>query len=209
VLKLFWPCLALILTTLAIGCEQAEQGKISPHSSILAPLTDPAKLDTLAGVRAATPRLRKACYWLEIARSEGAEPLAVIEAAQRQNGSHGTARARAVAESLARNRTILERLGCLDAAGMAKLRAGKAPTVTLGPYKGEIAPADPIIPRSVAPELDSRLYNLEFMPETLNQRKGAKIGLRQIQLARKWSGLGLLSDAGLSAVEGAYAPPPQ
>jgi hypothetical protein len=83
--------------------------------AIIAPLTDPGKLDTLAGARAATPRLRKACYWLEVARSEGVEPLAVIEAAQRRNGSHGTERAKAVAESLLRNRTILERLGCLDA----------------------------------------------------------------------------------------------
>ena len=31
-----------------------------------------------------------------------------------------------------------------------------------------------IIPRSVCPELDNKLFNLEFMPETLNQSKGAK-----------------------------------
>jgi hypothetical protein len=33
---------------------------------------------------------------------------------------------------------ILERLGCLDDAGMEKLRGGKAPTITLGPYAGEL-----------------------------------------------------------------------
>jgi hypothetical protein len=35
---------------------------------------------------------------------------------------------------------------------------------------------DHIIPRSVCPELDNSLYNLEMMPLTLNQRKSANIG---------------------------------
>ncbi|MFK7850081.1 MAG: hypothetical protein AB8D78_03795, partial [Akkermansiaceae bacterium] len=56
-------------------------------------------------------------------------------------------------------------------------------------------------PRSVCEELDEKLFNLEFMPAKLNSSKGAKIGLRQVQLARKWSREGLLSDAGLQAVE--------
>jgi hypothetical protein len=68
---------------------------------------------------------------------------------------------------------ILERLGRLDEAGMIKLRKGNAPAITRGPYVGEIVSGDPIIPRSVCPELDNCLFNLEFMPLTLNQRKGA------------------------------------
>ena len=206
------PFLVLV-AAMVLGCDKAEVVKVakpSPQASILAPLIDPAKLDTLAGERAATPRLRKACYWLEVARSEGAEPLEVIEAAQRQNGSQGTERAKAVAESLLRNRTILERLGCLDEDGMAKLRTGKAPTITKGPYAGELATGDHIIPRSVCPELDNKLFNLEFMPETVNQRKAAKVGLRQIQEARKWHKTGLLSAEGLAAVEALQpkGPPP-
>ena len=63
---------------------------------------------------------------------------------------------------------ILRKLGCLDAAGMAKLRTGNAPTVTKGPYVGGIASVDHIIPRSVCEELDERLYNLEFMPSKMN-----------------------------------------
>jgi hypothetical protein len=59
-------------------------------------------------------------------------------------------------------------LGCLDAAGMGKLRKGNAPTIRKGPYAGEIVTGDHIIPRSVCPELDNKLYNLEFMPLTLN-----------------------------------------
>ena len=105
-----------------------------------------------------------------------------------------------VEESLIRNLRILRSLGCLDEAGMAKLRKSNAPIITRGPYAGELATVDHIIPRSVCLELDNRIYNLEFMPDTLNNSKGAKIGQRQVQEARKWHGLGLLSDEGLRAV---------
>jgi hypothetical protein len=83
---------------------------------------------------------------------------------------------------------------------MILLRKGNAPTITMGPYAGEIVTGDHIIPRSVCPELDNALYNLEMMPLTLNQKKSAKIGQRQIDLARRWNQDGLLSDAGLKAV---------
>ena len=95
---------------------------------------------------------------------------------------------------------ILERLGCIDEAGMIKLRKGNAPTITKGPYAGEIVTGEHIIPRSVCPELDNALYNLEMMPLTLNQRKSAQIGTRQIDLAKRWNADGLLSEEGLRAV---------
>tara|TARA_B100001093_G_scaffold131799_1_gene124330 strand:- start:497 stop:850 length:354 start_codon:yes stop_codon:yes gene_type:complete len=87
-----------------------------------------------------------------------------------------------------------------DEAGMIKLRKSNAPTITKGPYAGEIVTGDHIIPRSVCLELDNALYNLEMMPLTLNQKKSAKIGQRQIDLAKRWNQDGLLSDAGLKAV---------
>ena len=54
---------------------------------------------------------------------------------------------------------------------MTKLRKGNTPTITKGPYAGEIVMEITIIPRSVTPELDNTLYNLEMMPLTLNQKK--------------------------------------
>jgi hypothetical protein len=87
-----------------------------------------------------------------------------------------------------------------DEAGMTKLRKGNAPTITKGPYAGEIVTGDHIIPRSVCPELDNKIYNLEMMPLTLNQRKSAKITQRQIDLAKRWNQDGLLSDAGHKSV---------
>jgi hypothetical protein len=56
---------------------------------------------------------------------------------------------------------------------------------------------------SVCPELDNALYSLEMMPLTPNQRKSAKIGQRQIDLARRWNRDGLLSDEGFKAAFGA------
>lgn len=95
---------------------------------------------------------------------------------------------------------ILERLGCLDTEGIEKLRRGRAPTITLGPYAGELATGDHIIPRSVCPELDNCFFNLEFMPETLNRRKAAKIGERQISLVRRWYKMKLLSELSLAKI---------
>ncbi len=77
--------LALLLLTLATGCRQdqsttatttnpevrAEYQDARDFPAIVAPLIDPAKLDGLEGKRAATPRLRKACYWLEMATRAG------------------------------------------------------------------------------------------------------------------------------------------
>jgi hypothetical protein len=52
----------------------------------------------------------------------------------------------------------------------------------------------------VTPELDNTLFNLEMMPLTLNQRKSAKVGQRQLDLARRWNQAGLLSDEGLGEI---------
>ena len=51
---------------------------IQRYALILEPLINIEKLDGLAGKRAATPRLRKACYWLEDGRRKGLEPVDVI-----------------------------------------------------------------------------------------------------------------------------------
>ena len=58
----------LFFVFLLNSCGKAEER--NEFAANLAPLLDPAKLDSLKGKRAATPRLRKACYWLEIACRE-------------------------------------------------------------------------------------------------------------------------------------------
>ena len=220
----------LLTLLLLSGCKESNQPPNAPqkpseapiahteedHSveyfvEILTPIIDPEKLDTLKGKRAATPRLRKACYWLQMAHTAGFDVGEIIDLSYdpngpcgslsyNQTGPYGFHRAKAQGDSLVRNRVILERLGCFDEAGLAKLRKGNAPTITKGPYAGEIVTGDHIIPRSVCPELDNKIYNLEMMPLTLNQKKGAKITQRQIDIAKRWNADGLLSDEGLRAV---------
>ena len=188
----------LFFVFLLNSCGKAEER--NEFAANLAPLLDPAKLDSLKGKRAATPRLRKVCYWLEMARREGRAPGEVIDQAHALLTPHSAKRLQCQKGSLVRNRIILERLGCLDEAGMTKLRKGNAPTITKGPYAGEIVTSDHIIPRSVTSELDNTLYNLEMMPLILNQRKAAEVTQRQIDLAKRWNKYGLLSDKGLRAV---------
>jgi hypothetical protein len=48
-------------------------------------------------------------------------------------------------EALVRNLDIDDRLGCLDADGLAEMRRGRAPTIMLGPYKGDQLSVDHII----------------------------------------------------------------
>ena len=185
----------LFFVFLLNSCGKAEER--SEFAVNLAPLLDPAKLDSLKGKRAAT---RKVCYWLEMARREGRAPGEVIDQAHALLTPHSAKRLQCQKGSLVRNRRILERLGCLEEAGMTKLRKGNAPTITKGPYAGEIVTGDHIIPRSVTPELDNTLYNLEMIPLTLNQKKAAKVTQRQIDIAKRWNKYGLLSDKGLRAV---------
>ncbi|MEP2774841.1 MAG: hypothetical protein ABJQ29_05180 [Luteolibacter sp.] len=168
-------------------------GMVAATPEIITSLIDPVKLDSLTGDRAANGRMRKIAYWLESNRKEGHDPATVISIAQRNLGYEGTERAKADKASLLRNLVILERLGCLTESGMDALRRGKAPTITQGPYAGDIVHVDHIIPRAIAPGLDEKIYNLEFMPGGLNMGKGARIGQRQIALAKQWLAVDLIS----------------
>jgi len=187
------------LISIYLSSFLARGAELSPEQ-ILSSLVDPVKIDQLQGKRAANSRLRKIVYWIELARRSGHDPATVIRQAQQQAGYFGTARAVADQQSLLRNRIILERLGCFDEAGMMALRKGNASTIKIGPYTGDIAAVDHIIPRSVVEELDEKLYNLEFMPSRLNSKKGNAIGLRQKQLSVTWHKLGLLSKEGYQNV---------
>jgi hypothetical protein len=65
-----------------------------------------------------------------MAHTSGVDASEIIDQAHAQTGPHEPKRIAAQRESLIRNRVILERLGCIDEAGMIKLRKGNAPTIT-------------------------------------------------------------------------------
>jgi 5-methylcytosine-specific restriction endonuclease McrA len=165
-----------------------------------ASLIAPAKLATL-GERGANPRIQKSVYWLATAQQQGQKPSKVLDHAVERAGYTNRLAAKLTKETLLRNVDIAEKLGCLDAEGMAEMKRGKAPTVRRGPYKGDQLSVDHIVPRAVVPELDNVIANLELLPERLNSQKKDKVGARQVDLARKLAKARLLSEKGLAAVE--------
>jgi len=169
------------------------------YAANIASLIDPSKLSTLRE-RGANPRVQKCVYWLEEARKAGLKPKNVAHEAVSQAGYINSA-ATVTAQSLLRNLDIATKLGCLDAEGLAKMRRGDAPTVRKGPYAGEIASVDHIIPLAVLPELDCVIANLELLPLKLNESKNSKVAARQRSLAKQLHKAGLLSTEGLKAME--------
>ena len=178
--------LLAILTSVFTACSEPPATRIQQsksNASVRAPsaLIDPAKLDTLESDRAANPRLRKACCWLYVAKLGGITPASTIDA----TGRVRTPRGQLAKEALLRNLTILEGLGCLTEDNLAKLRRGRAPTITEGPYAGEQAAVDHIVPVSKSPRFEKWIGNLEFMPRTLNRRKSNKPAERSASHLKK------------------------
>ena len=184
--------LVLLLTCAFAGADTIREALVN--------LCDPAKIATITAERGANPRVRKICYWLEMARGDGRDPANEMREVMVTVGWGGTAKGDLTSDAMVRNRVIAERLGCLDEAGMADLRRGKAPTIRTGPYTGDKLSVDHILPRAVCPELDTTLANLELMPMRMNSSKSDSIGERQVDMARKFHAAGLLSQSGLDAV---------
>ena len=160
--------------------------------SAIASLIDPAKLATLQGDRAANQRVLKCVFWLSDARSRGIDPETVIGQAQALNACAQEARARLVEQALLRNLDIAEKLGCLTADNLIRLRHGRSPVISRGPYAGEPAEVDHIVPLAIEPALRHEIANLELLPRTLNRRKGARMGERQRDYLEKFRDADLL-----------------
>ena len=186
----------------AASCTGKESATLTRESAMLAPLIDPAKLATL-GDRGANPRIQKSVAILWAAKQAGTDPAKVAADAVTRIGWSGTEKGKLTADALVRNLTIAERLGAVTPADIEAMKRGRAPTVRTGPYTGDIVSVDHIIPRAVVPELDNVIANLEFMPLKMNRSKNDKVGVRQLDLARKLHDAGLLGEAGLQRVKAA------
>jgi len=185
---------------LSAYAEQKKVDDISFRACWVAALTDPEKLGTLTRERAANPRLQKCIYWLATVKQRGGDPAKIIDEANEQNKVSGKPYGEFLKTQLLRNLKIAEELGLINPEGLAELRKGNCSTITIGPYKGEEATADHIIPRAVCSELDNQIFNLELLPATLNSSKSDKIGDRQVDFAKKLNKAGLLSRGGLDSV---------
>ena len=131
-----------ILLVLVLSCGLASADTIR---EALVNLCDPAKIATITAERGANPRVRKICYWLEMARKAGREPSVEMREVMSVVGWGGTAKGDLTADAMTRNRVIAERLGCLDEIGMTTLRSGKAAVIRNGPYAGDKLSVDHIL----------------------------------------------------------------
>ena len=169
-----------MLLVLCCSIAQAQDAAIAAIRA----LTDPVKIATLKDPRACNDRLLKVVYWLNQAQQAGRAPEAILDASLMQQPRRDM-----VKESLLRNLVIANRLGLLTPANLDALKRGKSPTVTFGPYAGEIAEVDHILPVAKFPQYGKEFWNLELMPQSLNRRKGDAVGQRQLNLLRRLSGV--------------------
>jgi len=168
----------------------------------IAAQTDPARLATLKGERAANPRLQKCVYWLAYAEAQGEKPEVVLDESAKLNKTTGTPYAGFVSWGLLENLKIAKELGLLTPEGMAELKRGKSATITKGQYAGQEAEADLVIPKAVCPELQNQVMNLELLPASLNRANSNRVTDRAKVFAKELYDAKLLSDEGWTKVQG-------
>lgn len=103
-------------------------------------------------------------------------------------------------ESLLRNVKIARELELDTPKNLALMSEGKSPIVGAGPYAGEKAEVDHIVPKALAPDLDNLLINLELMPRTLNREKSDKVTERGAQMAKRFFEAGVMMRESYDAV---------
>ena len=170
------PAIIFLFLILCYSCAQAQDAAVVAIRS----LTDPAKIATLKDPRACNDRLLKVIFWLHHAQQAGRAPDAVVEVAVVHQPRRDM-----VKEALLRNLVIASRLGLLTHENLEALKRGNSPVVNVGPYAGEVAEVDHILPVAKFPQYAKDSWNLELMPRTLNRRKGDTVGQRQMDLLRR------------------------
>ena len=176
--------------------------KAGTSASAIASLTDPTKLATLKGERAANPLLQKCVYWLAYAEEQGEKPEALLDESAKLNKTAGTPYAGFLSWGLLENLKIAKELGLLTPEGMAELKQGKSATITKGEYTGQKAEADGVIPKALCPELQNQVMNLELLPASLKRAKSDKVTDRAKVFAKELYEAKLLSQEGWKKVQG-------
>ncbi len=190
--------LTLILTIAAIallgwrGFElyQAELATTEAVNSI-APLVEYRELYENGRDREANDVLLKTVAAMIEVDSAGVSITEVLRRSERINDTPVNY-SDLLTESLLRNLKIARELALDTPENVERMKAGKSPIVGTGPYSGEKAEVDHIVPRSLAPDLDNLLINLELMPMTLNRKKSNKVTQRAAQIAKKFFEAGVM-----------------
>ena len=188
--RILCAVLAVLLLGLLIPIAPAATDP-GPAIQAVAALTDPAKLATLTGERAANERLHKILAWLEAARRTGTLPGKGIDEAQRLTGD-SRPHAAIVKDALLRNFTFCERAAVFTPENLARMAQGRAPLVTGGTYAGQPYEVDHIIPVADFPALGNELANLHYLARTQNRRKGDDMQQLALDLSQRLTAAGVL-----------------
>ena len=191
-----------LLLVLLLAAAPSIMAAPSTAAVAIASQTDPAKLATLKGDRAANPQLQKCVYWLAYAEEQGEKPEAVLDESAKLNKTAGTPYAGFLSWGLLENLKIAKELGLLTPEGMAELKRGKSATITKGQYAGQKAEAGLVIPKAVCPELQNQVMNLELLPASLIRANSDKVTDRAKIFAKELYEAKLLSEEGWTKVQG-------
>tara|TARA_R110002096_G_scaffold239769_1_gene431556 strand:+ start:207 stop:827 length:621 start_codon:yes stop_codon:yes gene_type:complete len=159
--------------------------------ALIAPLVAYRDIYESGRSREANDLLLLAVAVLIEAENEGADPSEILRHAERINDTPVNY-SDLLTESLLRNIKIARELELDTPENLELMSEGRSPIVGTGPYAGEKIEVDHIVPRSLAPDLDNLLINLEMMPMTLNRRKSNKVTQRAAQMAQKFYDAGVM-----------------
>ena len=102
-----------LILSLLLAAAPSIMAAPSTAAVAIAAQTDPAKLATLKGERAANPRLQKCVYWLAYAEEQGEKPEVVLDESAKLNKTAGKLYAGFVNWGLLENLKIVKELGLL------------------------------------------------------------------------------------------------
>lgn len=85
------------------------------------------------------------------------------------------------------------------------LRRGRAPIIGRGQHKGQIVEIDHAVPVAWAPGLFNHPANLIPLPFSSNRDKSSKLKPHDLEIARRLTAMGRLTELNLATVEQAYA----
>ena len=176
----------LLLSCSLVGADAIREALVN--------LCDPAKIETITANQDANSRVLQICYWLEMARQDGRDPVSEMHAVMMDIGWGADVKGNLTAGAMVENWAAARRHGCLDQAGMADLRGGDSPTIRIGRDAGDKLSVYHLIPLSVYPELDTILANLRLMPMQSYHYKFNPIGWKQVEWVDECYAAGLLSN---------------
>ncbi|MEM6823181.1 MAG: hypothetical protein AAF558_14715 [Verrucomicrobiota bacterium] len=185
-----WILSLLAIALLAFGGwlfvqHQEEEKATSNAVTVLAPLIAYRALYEDGREREANDVLLMTVAALVEADNAGANLAEVFRRCEWENNTP-TNYSDLLTDSLMRNLKIARELKLDTPENLALMKAGKSPIVGTGPYAGEKAEVDHIVPRALAPDLDNLLINLELLPMTLNRKKSNKVTDRVLSFAKQF-----------------------